>query len=59
MRIQRILCHLNVVGFRKYAINLVDFLEKEIYGEEGGYTNFINKDNPDFKSYLFFILIKK
>ncbi len=24
--------HLNIVGFRKYAIELVKFLEKEVYG---------------------------
>lgn len=32
MRIRRILTHLNNVGFRKYAIELVNYLEKEIYG---------------------------
>lgn len=28
---------MNVVGFRRYAIELVNFLEVEIYGEIGGY----------------------
>lgn len=32
LRIRRILAHLNIVGFRTYAIELVKFLEKEIYG---------------------------
>ena len=34
-RIKRILAHLNIVGFRRYAIQLVEFLETEIYGEHG------------------------
>ena len=38
LRIRRILAHLNVVGFRRYAIQLVRFLEKEIYGSEGFYS---------------------
>jgi len=37
LRIRRILAHLNVVGFRPYAIELVNFIEKEMYGEVGGY----------------------
>ena len=32
LRIRRILAHLNVTGFRIYAIELIKFLEKEIYG---------------------------
>ena len=35
MRIERILSHWNVVGFRQYAIEFVKFLEKEIYGPNG------------------------
>lgn len=37
LRIRRILAHLNVVGFRPYAIELVNFLEMEMFGEIGGY----------------------
>lgn len=48
MRIQRILSFLNITGFRKYAIELVKFLEKEIYGENG-YLEFI-LDDSDLKS---------
>lgn len=33
MRIRRILCHMNNCGFRRYAIQLVKFLEFEIYGD--------------------------
>lgn len=35
MRIERILSHWNVVGFRQLAIEFVKFLEKEIYGPHG------------------------
>ena len=38
LRIRRILAHLIVAGFRRYAIELVSFLEKEIYGYEGFYS---------------------
>jgi hypothetical protein len=42
MRIERILSHWNVVGFRLYAIEFVKFLEKEIYGPNG-YRAFIKQ----------------
>ncbi|KAL4469836.1 hypothetical protein ABPG72_013579 [Tetrahymena utriculariae] len=45
MRIRRILCHFNNVGFRRYAISLVKFLEKEIYGEKG-YQKFADDKRP-------------
>ncbi|EAS06950.1 opioid growth factor receptor (macronuclear) [Tetrahymena thermophila SB210] len=45
MRIRRILCHFNNVGFRRYAISLVKFLEKEIYGEKG-YQKFAEDKRP-------------
>ncbi|KAL4476572.1 hypothetical protein ABPG74_010305 [Tetrahymena malaccensis] len=45
MRIRRILCHFNNVGFRRYAISLVKFLEKEIYGEKG-YQKFVEDKRP-------------
>ena len=38
---RRILAHLNITWFRKYAIELVKFLEKEIYGEEGFYEKYV------------------
>lgn len=44
LRIRRILTHLNNVGFRRYAVQLVNFLEKEIYGEVGGYKKFTEGD---------------
>jgi hypothetical protein len=46
LRIRRILAHLNVVGFRKYAIELVNFLETEIFGGVGEYKKYLeNKKN--------------
>jgi len=47
LRMRRILTHLNNVGFRRYSIELVNFLEKEIYGQVNGYEKFKTK-NPDF-----------
>ena len=41
MRITRILANMNVTGFRRYALELVKFLEREIYGKYG-YENFLN-----------------
>jgi len=38
--VRRILTFLNNVGLRKYAIQFVNFMEKEIYGEIGGYKKF-------------------
>jgi len=43
LRIRRILTHLNNVGFRRYAIEFVNFLETEIYGEVGGFEKFLNR----------------
>jgi hypothetical protein len=34
MRMERILANMSVTGFRKYAVGLVKFLKKEIYGEK-------------------------
>lgn len=31
---RRILAHLNIVGFRRYAVELIIFLKKEIYKTE-------------------------
>lgn len=45
MRVRRILAHLNIVGFRKYAIQFVNFLEKEIFSFKGGYTRYL-AENP-------------
>ena len=39
LRIRRLLAHLNLVGFRIYAKELVKFLEIEIYGREGFYDD--------------------
>ncbi len=36
MRITRLLSHMNVVGFRQYALQLLTFLNKEILGVDGG-----------------------
>jgi len=52
LRMRRILTHLNNVGFRRYAIKLVDFLEKEIYGEVGGYQKF-EDDSKNFNKKAF------
>jgi len=41
---RRVLAFLNNTGFRRYALKLVDMLEKEIYGEIGGYQKFLQKD---------------
>jgi len=41
---RRVLAFLNNIGFRRYAIKLVEMLEKEIYGEVGGYEKYIQKD---------------
>lgn len=49
LRIWRILAHLNVVGFRRYAKQLVKFLEKEIYGYEGYYLK-IKCGNSQFNT---------
>jgi len=46
LRVRRILTHMNVVGFRKFAIELVDFLETEIYGSKGGYKHFLEQPRP-------------
>jgi hypothetical protein len=37
---RRILTHLNNVGFRRYAIELVKHFEKEIFGEVGGFQKY-------------------
>jgi len=52
LRMRRILTHLNNVGFRRYAIELVNFLEKEIYGQQNGYELFTSK-NKDFDQKAF------
>lgn len=52
VRIKRILAHLNVVGFRQYAIQLVNFLEEEIYGEKGGYNKYLEQSKPLKPEYL-------
>lgn len=38
---RRILTYLNNTGFRKYSIQLVNWLETEIYGEIGGRDKYI------------------
>ena len=35
------LAHLNVVGFRNYAIELVNFIEVEMTGQSGGYEKYV------------------
>lgn len=52
LRVRRILAHLNVVGFRLYAIELVNFLEKEMFGEIGGYKKFMDQPRPLSSEYL-------
>lgn len=42
LKLTRVLSFLNIVGLRKYAIALVDFLEAEIYGDVGGYEIYKN-----------------
>jgi len=42
--VRRVLAFLNNTGFRRYAIKLVDMLDKEIYGEVGGFLKFTNRD---------------
>jgi len=46
LRVRRILAHLNIVGFRAYAIELVNFLEKEMFGEVGGYIKYLRQQDP-------------
>ncbi len=50
--IRRLLAFLNNTGFRRYAIKLVDMLDKEIYGEVGGFQKFITHDKA-FNKALF------
>jgi hypothetical protein len=39
-----------VVGFRTYAIEFVNFLEKEMFGEQGGYWKYLSQgENPDLE----------
>ncbi len=52
LRIRRILAHLNVVGFRIYAIELVNFLEKEMFGAIGGYKRHVEMERPLKIEYL-------
>ena len=52
LRIKRILAHLSIVGFRPYAIELVNFLEIEIYGEKGGYKKYLEEKKPLGQEYL-------
>lgn len=52
MRIKRILAHLSIVGFRAYAAELVNFLEIEIYGEKGGYNQYLAEKKPLGLEYL-------
>lgn len=40
LRVRRILAHLNIVGFRDYAIELVNFLEIETFGYIGGFQDY-------------------
>lgn len=42
-KIRKILQFLNAVGFRKYAIELVKFMKKEIFGEGGQETIMVGK----------------
>ena len=50
LRLRRILSHLNVCGFRIYAIKVVNFIEKQIYGEVGFYfKNFVERNNRTYK----------
>ena len=46
VRIKRILAHLNVVGFRQYAIEFINFLEVEIFGEKGGCRQYLEESRP-------------
>mmetsp|Transcript_14808 Transcript_14808/g.12615 ORF Transcript_14808/g.12615 Transcript_14808/m.12615 type:complete len:242 (-) Transcript_14808:150-875(-) len=52
LRVRRILAHLNITGFRKYAIELVKFIEIEMFGELGGYKKFQETKRPLDPSYL-------
>lgn len=51
-RVKRLLAHLNVVGFRRYAVQFVKFFETEIYGEEGGYQIYKEQEKPLKSDYL-------
>lgn len=52
LRIKRILAHLNIVGLRQYAIELVNFLETEMFGEKGGYNKYQLQQKPIKSEYL-------
>lgn len=53
LRVQRILAHLSITGFRNYAIELVKFLETEMFGCEGGYEIYLaNKAAMTDKKYF-------
>ena len=51
LRIWRILASLNINGFRRYAIELVKFLEVEIYGEVGVYESLLYENKHLRTSY--------
>lgn len=52
LRIKRILSHLSITGFRAYAVELVNFLEVEIYGEKGGYKEYLAETKPLKQEYI-------
>lgn len=49
MRVTRILCHFSVTGFRHYAEKLVEFIEKEMFGDVG---------KKNFYKIIFYIFLK-
>jgi len=50
--IRRVLACLNITGFRRYAIQLVNFLEKEIYGQANGFELYM-KNSKEFDQKAF------
>jgi hypothetical protein len=52
LRVRRILAHLNIVGFRNYAIELVNFLETEMFGGKGAYKVFKGESRPLSNDYI-------
>lgn len=49
--IQRILIHLNIIGFREYAVQLVKFLRYEIYSPNGELRELATKSEFRFENW--------
>eukprot|EP01016_Furgasonia_blochmanni_P053503 TRINITY_DN8654_c0_g1_i8.p3 TRINITY_DN8654_c0_g1~~TRINITY_DN8654_c0_g1_i8.p3 ORF type:complete len:162 (-),score=33.73 TRINITY_DN8654_c0_g1_i8:181-666(-) len=46
--ITKMLSSLNVLGFRKYAVVLIDFFEVEVFGEMGGYDKWLAQGDDQY-----------